>query len=121
LQEMHRALVHARKRAITHVRGILQGRGVRLKSCAVEDFVRTVRETALPDCMRTRLEPMLAPLRVLEPKLARVDLRIHALCKEPQDPAIERLASVPGVSLLVAAACRARARVRHRTGNEAGP
>jgi hypothetical protein len=41
-QEVHRALVHARKRAIVHARGILQGRGVRLATTfATQHCLRT--------------------------------------------------------------------------------
>jgi transposase len=104
LQESHRALVHTRKRSITHVRGILQGRGVRLESCAVENFVANVRKAELPEFLRLLVEPLLGPLEAIEPALARVDLSIHEMCVRQQDPVIERLASVPGVSLLVAAA-----------------
>lgn len=104
LQEMHRALVHARKRAITHVRGILQGRGVRLSTCAAEDFVGNVEKADLPAPLKTLVEPLLGPLQSIEPELAKVDLGIQELCAQQRDPVIERLASVPGVSLLVAAA-----------------
>jgi transposase len=104
LQEMHRALVHARKRAITHVRGILQGRGIRVPSCAAEHFAGNVENAELPEPLKALVEPLLGPLQSIEPELAKVDLRIQALCAQQQDPVIERLASVPGVSLLVAAA-----------------
>jgi transposase len=104
LQEMHRALVHARKRAITHVRGILQGRGIRLPTCAAEHFAGNVENAELPEALKALVEPLLSPLQSIEPELAKVDLRIQALCAQQQDPVIERLASVPGVSLLVAAA-----------------
>jgi transposase len=104
LQEMHRALVHARKRAITHVRGILQGRGVRLPSCAAEHFVANTQEADLPAPLKSLIEPLLGPLQSIEPELAKVDLQIQELAAQQRDPVIERLASVPGVSLLVAAA-----------------
>jgi transposase len=103
-QESHRALVHTRKRSITHVRGILQGRGVRLESCAVENFVANVRKAELPESLVLLVEPLLGPLEAIEPALAKVDLSIHEICARQPDPVVERLASVPGVSLLVAAA-----------------
>jgi transposase len=103
-QEVHRALVHARKRAIVHARGILQGRGVRLAPCEPERFADNVRNAALPEDVRPLVEPLLGPLSAIEPELAKVDLRIHELCMQQQDPVVERLASVPGVSLLVATA-----------------
>jgi transposase len=104
LQEMHRALVHARKRAITHVRGILQGRGVCLPSCAAEDLVRNLKAADLAEPLKALVEPLVGPLLSIEPELAKVDLRIQEICAQQRDPVIERLASVPGVSLLVAAA-----------------
>ena len=104
LQEMHRALVGTRKRLITNVRGILQGRGVRLPSCAAEDFVEMVRGAQLTDELMMLVQPMLVPLVAIEPELAKVDLRMHELCAAQRDPVIERLASVPGVSLQAAAA-----------------
>ncbi len=54
LQEMHRALVHARKRAVTHVRGILRGRGVDVPSCAIEDFAKNAREAVQQAGRRNR-------------------------------------------------------------------
>jgi transposase len=104
LQEVHRALVSARKRALVHARGILQGRGVRFPSCAAEDFLGKVHSAQLPESLRVLIEPLLVQLGAIEPQLAKVDLRIHELCVGRSDPVAERLASVPGVSLLVAAA-----------------
>jgi transposase len=104
LQEMHRALVYARKRAVTHIRGILRGRGVDVASCAIEDFVRNVRKASLPEPLQALVEPLLRQLDVIDPELAVVDLRLQEVCMRQRDPVIERLASTPGVSLLVAAA-----------------
>jgi transposase len=105
LQEQHRALVETRKRLVIHVRGILRGRGVDLPSCAVENFVSNLRtgqrEGTVTTCW---VDALLAPLEALEPEIAKVDLRIHEICVRQKDPVVERLASVPGVSLLVAAA-----------------
>jgi transposase len=104
LQEVHRALVNARKNAVIHARGLLRGRGVTLPGCEPEGFVGHVRKAQLPASLRLLVEPFLGPLEAIEPELARVGLRMLQLCSKQKDPAIERLASVPGVSLLVAAA-----------------
>ena len=105
LQEQHRALVETRKRLVIHVRGILRGRGVDLPSCAVESFVSNLRKGQREGSITTNwADALLAPLEALEPEIAKVDLQIHELCTSQKDPVIERLASVPGVSLLVAAA-----------------
>ena len=105
LQEQHRALIEMRKRLVIHVRGILRGRGIVLPSCAVEDFVSNLRKAQRKGPVTLSLvEAFLAPLEALEPEIAKVDLAIHALCTSQKDPVIERLASVPGVGLLAAAA-----------------
>lgn len=104
LQELHRALVDARKQSIIHARGILRGRGVNFPSCEPERFARSLREAVLDDSVKALVQPLLAPLEAIEPELARVDLQIHTLCSSQGDPVIERLASVPGVNLMVASA-----------------
>lgn len=105
LQEQHRALVETRKRLVIHVRGILRGRGVNLPSCAIESFVSNLRKAQREATIPTSwVDSLLAPLEAMEPEIAKVDLQIHELCTNQKDPVIERLASVPGVSLLVAAA-----------------
>ena len=105
LQEQHRALVETRKRLVIHVRGILRGRGVDLPSCAIESFVSNLRKAQREGTVTTSwVDSLLKPLEALEPEIAKVDLQIHELCTHQKDPVIERLASVPGVSLLVAAA-----------------
>lgn len=105
LQELHRALVDTRKRFVIHARGILRGRGIDVPSCAVESFVSNLRQAQREDAVTVFwVEALLAPLESLEPEIAKVDLRIHELCMRQKDPVVERLASVPGVSLLVAAA-----------------
>jgi transposase len=104
LQELHRALVHGRKRAVVHARGLLQGRGIALASCDIEHFTAHVRKAGLPAETLCIIEPLLAPIEAMQVEIARVDLQIHELCTQQKDPVVERLASVPGVSLLVAAA-----------------
>ena len=104
LQELHRALVQTRKRLTIHARGILRGRGIDLPGCAIEDFSHHLRKAELPDTMRQLVSSLLAPLESVQPEIARVDLQIHELCVGQRDPVVTRLASIPGVSLLVASA-----------------
>lgn len=104
LQEVHRALVDARKQLIIHARGILRGRGINFPSCEPERFARYLREAVLDCSVKALVEPLLAPLEAIEPELARVDLQLHELCSNQSDPVIERLASVPGVNLMTASA-----------------
>jgi transposase len=104
LQEVHRALVNTRKNAVIHARGLLHGRGVNIPGCEPDYFAAHVRKAELPATLRLLVEPLVVSLEAIEPELARVGLRMLELCSKQKDPAIERLASVPGVSLLVAAA-----------------
>jgi transposase len=104
LQELHRALVQTRKRLVVHARGVLRGRGIDLPSCAVEDVTGHLRKIELTDAMRPLISSLLVPLEAIQPEIARIDLQIHELCVGQQDPVITRLASIPGVSLLVASA-----------------
>ena len=105
LQELHRALVGTRKCLVIHARGILRGRGIDFPSCAVENFVSNLRKAQREETVTTSsVDSLLVTLEALEPEIAKVDLEIHALCTSQKDPVVERLASVPGVSLLVAAA-----------------
>lgn len=105
LQELHRALVSTRKQLVIHARGIMRGRGIAFPSCAAEDFASNLRKAQQTNVAAISwVEPLLAPLEALEPEIAKVDLQIQDLCMRQEDPVVKRLASVPGVSLLVAAA-----------------
>lgn len=102
--ERHRALVETRKRLVTHARGLARGRGIQLPACATEDFASNLRRAELPAFLSELIEPMLAPLEIVNLQLTKVDLHIQQLLEESPDPLLERLASVPGVSVVSAAA-----------------
>jgi len=102
--ERHRALVETRKRLVTHARGLARGRGIQLPACATEDFAFHLRRAELPVFLSDLIEPMLAPLETVNLQLTKVDLHIQQLLEESPDPLLERLASVPGVSVVSAAA-----------------
>lgn len=104
LQEVHRALTETRSRLITNVRGLLRGRGVILPSCAPESFPKMLTELGLPEPLQVVVAPLKVMLEPLNKQISTVVLRIEELCTSRPDGEIERLASVPGVSVLVAAA-----------------
>ena len=106
LQEMHRALTDTRKRLITHVRGLLKGRGIAVPSCSTDRFVSNMAEAEMPAGLRLLVEPLVQTLRALEPQLAAVDLKLSQVLLETEQrqQVVTRLATVSGVSLLVAAA-----------------
>jgi hypothetical protein len=70
-------------------------------SDAIESFVSNLRKAQQKGTVITSwVDAFLAPLKALEPEIAKVDLAIHALCTNQIDAVIERLASVPRVSFL---------------------
>ena len=102
--EKHRALTETRKRLVTHARGLARGRGVLVPSCATDDFAKNLRGAHLPESLQGLLEPLLPPLEQVTWQLATVDLEVQQLCEAGTNPVLDRLASVPGVSVLSAAA-----------------
>lgn len=104
LFEKHRALTETRKRLVTHARGLARGRGIQLPSCATDDFAVHLRESRLPEPLHSLLEPLIPPIEHVTYQLAAVDLEVQQLCEAGSDPVLDRLASVPGVSVLSAAA-----------------
>lgn len=106
LQEMHRALTDTRKRLVTHVRGILRGRGIKAPSCGTEKFAANMTEAELPPALHELVQPLLQTLQALEPQLAEVDLRLaEALTATAERSEVAtRLSSMTGVSLIVAGA-----------------
>lgn len=102
--EVHRALTGARSQWITHVRGLLAGRGLNLPSCAPERFVENVRLVQLPEEVRALVHALLCCIEEVQHRLAEVDDGMDRLLQAQPDMVLERLASTPGVSLIVVAA-----------------
>ena len=95
-----RSLVENRAQMVTTVRGIVRIEGLRLPSCATEQFVARVRLHPLPPRVRNAIEPLMAVLVVLEQQLCTLDERIEKLAEA--EPATRLLMTVPGVSVVVA-------------------
>jgi transposase len=104
LAEQHRALTETRKRLIIHARGLARGRGWDVPECEPGQFADKLARQSLPEPYSKLLVPLLAPLQSLEPEIAAVDLRIQECAAAAPGSTLERLASVPGVSVLVASA-----------------
>lgn len=102
--EAHRALTQSRAQMVTHVRGLVAGRGMRMASCEPERFVENVRAVELPEAVQGVVQALLFAVQEVQRRLADVDTEIGRLLEEQNDPVVERLASVTGVSLMVAAA-----------------
>jgi len=98
---VRRALVETRAQYITTIRGLIRERGELIRSCDTEYFLANVRKSRLSDEVRATIKPLLAILEPLEQQLADVEQRIEQLCAE--EPAINLLATAPGVGMIVAA------------------
>ncbi len=99
---VRRGLVETRANHVTMVRGLARAYGVRLPSCAVEDFARQVEGVALGEELRQLVAPLLEVIRLLDPQIMRMDGKLETLCAA--EPVVLRLCTAPGVGLIVAAA-----------------
>ena len=99
---IRRALVETRAQYITTVRGLARAHGEPLASCDANRFVRRVREASLSTETRDLIEPLVSLIVAVEQQLLAVEQRIDQLCAK--EPVIQRLTTVPGVGIIVAAA-----------------
>lgn len=97
---VRRALVESRAQLITTVREVARARGHRIDSCTAESFVRTARATTLDPQTATLVEPLLDLIEPLDAQILDVEGRLSDRCA--QEPVITRLATAPGVALVVA-------------------
>jgi len=98
---VRRGLVETRAGYVTMVRSVARSYGVKIPGCETEDFVGVVKATALGEEVRSIVEPLLTMLAVLEPQLRATDAKLARLCQE--EPAVLRLGTTPGVSVVIAA------------------
>jgi transposase len=98
---VRRALVETRAQMITTCRELARARGQRIDVCAAESFVKKVRASALDEATGTLLEPIIVLLELLDPQIAHVESKLAEKCA--QESVIVRLATAPGVGLIVAA------------------
>lgn len=94
------ALVKTRSEYITQCRALLQARGVTVRRCTSHVFARVVYEMELPSELLALVKPLLQMLPQLDQQIAVVEESLHAIVGESDTAA--RLATIPGVALLVA-------------------
>lgn len=99
---VRRQLVSTHAAYIAQIRELLRARGVTMPGCAAEVFARRLKEIELEPDLRELVRPLETLLVPLGQQIAGVEEQLHQLCE--QEPVITRLATVPGVALLVAAA-----------------
>lgn len=108
LQSVHRVrdrLVQDRTALINHARGLLAEYGVVLPKGAKRFTVAVPEAVAgsdLPPLARELFAELLDQLADLDRRIARIDTKLVAICKE--HPACQRLAAVPGIGPVVATA-----------------
>ena len=98
---VRRMLVESRAQYVTAIRGIVRAHGGRIPSCATRDFLEKLKEVELDEQTRVYTAPLSSALKVLMRRVAEMDLRLEELSRK--DPVIQRLQTVPGVGLVVAA------------------
>lgn len=98
---VRRALVQSRSQIATTIRGILSEEGIKAPGCPPDYLLDKLRQVEMPDWLCTVLEPLKATLAVTNEQLARAERVLQDLCSK--EPAITVLATIKGVSLVVAA------------------
>lgn len=95
------ALVETRSCYITTIRGLARAGGVLLQRCEPEHFCRRLSEQQLAQEFQQRIAPLVEVLGTLQRQLDEVEQRILKLVEK--EPAVVLCATIPGVSLIVAA------------------
>lgn len=96
------SLVQARTQLINHVRGMVKSFGSRLPNCGAESFARKAHP-ALPDELRSALEPILEIIQAVTDRIRRYQQEIERLC-EQEYPETANLRQIKGVGALTALA-----------------
>jgi len=93
------ALVEARTKLTTSVRGIVKSFGYRLRSCSAESFHKLEQE--VPECLQEQLAPSFGCIKVLTIKIKSLDKKIETLCEEKY-PETQRFRQIRGVGPVTA-------------------
>lgn len=93
-------LVRCRVQLINHVRAVVKTIGARLPSSGSDQFAKNARP-ALPEALRSALEPLLDTIQKLTDGIRNFERKIETACKE-RYPETELLRSVGGVGPLTA-------------------
>lgn len=100
-----RQLVQMRTGTISLTRALLRQIGLRVGRGASETFAARVRALDVPDVLAATLQPVLAVLDAVTAAVGTLDEQVQT--QTADDPVVERLQTVPGVGLIVAATFRA--------------
>ncbi|HEX2574017.1 MAG TPA: IS110 family transposase [Polyangia bacterium] len=100
--EVRRALVETRAQYITTSRDLIRANGEQLRGARSEQFLEVLKQAPLSEPTRALITPLLQTIAVLDEQITQSEAKLLWLCQ--QEPVIELLATVPGVSLITAAA-----------------
>lgn len=95
------ALVSTQSQFIVQIRGILRAAGTPAPACATEDFLAKLERVAMSKETRAVIQPLHAALVTIGAQLLEVEARLRARCAPDRE--MLRLATAPGVGLIVAA------------------
>jgi transposase len=99
---IRRELTEARTRAISLLRALTRGAGLRLRSGSTDTFLTRLAAVDLPPAMQGTLAPLRSLIEVLNLELAKADAMFAALVS--QNPVVARLTTVPGSGPITASA-----------------
>jgi len=98
---IRRTLVQMRAQLATTIRGIFREQGIKIGACPPDYLMDKVREAQIEPWLRNLLDPLLRTLCTTNEQLAQAEVVLEQLCAK--EPAITVLATIKGVSLVVAA------------------
>jgi transposase len=98
---IRRALVKVRSELSSTIRGIVRARGIKLGGCKPEVLPDKLRRTQLPEEVRAIIEPLMQTLATSNAQVVQAERVLEQVCAK--EIAIPLLATIKGVSLVVAA------------------
>jgi transposase len=96
------AVVATRSEFVTRIRGIARAAGTPIDPCSTEDFLPMLERATLANDVRMMIQPLRIALATIESQIVAVDTKLRERCAP--DPVMQRLATAPGVGLIVAGA-----------------
>jgi transposase len=102
LLEVRAALVDTRASYVTRIRGLARAWGVPIEACKTKEFLTALADAALTQEQRALVAPLKDALVSVQQQLAIAEARLCERCAPDRE--MQRLATAPGVALIVAAA-----------------
>lgn len=94
-------LVETKTKIVNHIRGILKGFGMKVKSCSTDAFSSQASDV-IPEVLCPALKPLLSTLEELTTKIREYDKQIEGLCKGKYRTEADCVCQVNGVGPITA-------------------